>query len=259
MLPWTLLGTICVLLAVPDVLAVKSHDFKTCSQSGFCRRGRALSARAKESQSTWNSPYSIDAKSVAISPNNASVVAAVKSALYPHIKFELELRIHEDGVVRVRMDEVDGLRKRYDEAASWALISEPIVSQEIKWTAGKKDFRSVYGAKKELEVIVTYEPLRVILLRNAQVQVVLNGQGLLHMEHFRSKTPVETKTEEAPAEPEEGVDVDSDAQVPLKAVNPHAWFEGQEEDAYWEESFSSWTDSKPKGKHVIMSKSTVST
>ena len=256
MLPWTLLGILCSLFTVQDALAVKSQDFKTCSQSGFCRRGRALSARAKEAKSSWKSPYSIDSSSVAISHDQASVKAAVKSSLYPDIKFELEVRVHNDGVVRVRMDEVDGLRKRYDEAASWALISEPVVSKSVQWSAGKKDIRVTYGDKKEHEVVVVHEPLRIMLLRDGKVQVDLNGQGLLHMEHFRSKTPEVTKTEEAAAVPEEGVDEEaSDAQVPMQAPeetepNPRAWFEGDSEDAYWEETFSSWTDSKPKGMHL---------
>jgi alpha 1,3-glucosidase len=140
MQPWTLVGVLSLLLAVPDALAVKSHDFKTCSQAGFCRRGRALSARAAEAKA-WKSPYSVDVSSIAITPDKAVFTAGVHSSLYPDIHFGLELRVHEDGVVRVRLDEVNGLRKRYDEAASWALIAEPKISQDITWTAGKKDIR----------------------------------------------------------------------------------------------------------------------
>lgn len=244
------LGILVLSLAVPTTYSLKAHDFKTCSQSGFCRRGRALSARAKEAGSKWTSPYSIDLSTLAIASDQATFTAGVKSSLYPEINFGLELRVHEDGVVRVRMDEVGGLRKRYDEAASWALISEPTISKEIKWKAGKKDIRAVYGKKKENEVVVTFEPLRVALLRNGKEQVVLNGQGLFHMEHFRNK--IESTPTEEPA-PQEGEEVVADeAQAVFKAekpVNAQAWFEGDEEDGYWEETFSSWTDSKPKGAH----------
>jgi alpha 1,3-glucosidase len=245
MKPWTLLGVLSLLLSVPDALAVKSNDFKTCSQAGFCRRGRALSTRAAEAKSAWKSPYSIDAQSIAITPNKAVFTAGVKSALYPDINFGLELRVHDDGVVRVRMDEVNGLRKRYDEAASWALIAEPQISQDITWTAGKKDIRAKYGNN---EVVVAFEPLKISLLRGGKEQVVLNGQGLLHMEHFRSKVVAETKTEEAEPEPEEGL-VEESEQVVMDApeVNHRAWFEGDKEDDWWEERFSTWTDTKPKG------------
>jgi len=233
---WSFLGFLTLLL-VNQSLAFKAHDFKTCSQSGFCRRGRALSARAKEAKTSWVSPYSVDPSSIGISTNQAVFTAAIKSSLYPAIKFGLEVRIQEDGVARVRMDEVGGLRKRYDETASWSLTAEPSISRDIKWIPGKEDIRAVYGEKKDIEVVVTYVPLRVSLIRNGREQVVLNGQGLLHMEHFRTKV-------EQPA----AVEGDSADQVVIKAENPRAWFEGDTEDALWEETFSTWTDSKPKGK-----------
>ena len=243
---WSLLGLFTLLL-VNQSLAFKPHDFKTCSQSGFCRRGRALSARAKEAETTWVSPYSIDQSSIGISTNQAVFTAAVKSSLYPAINFGLEVRIHEDGVARVRMDEVGGLRKRYDEASSWSLIAEPSISQNIKWVQGKKDIRAVYGEKKDIEVVVTYAPLRVSLLRNGKEQVVLNGQGLLHMEHFRTKEATMEQPEEV-----EGGGANDEAQVVIEAaMKRNAWFEGDTEDAFWEETFSSWTDSKPKGKIIF--------
>ncbi|KAJ3857710.1 glycoside hydrolase family 31 protein [Lentinula lateritia] len=237
-------GSFYTLLALPHALAVKSQDFKTCSQSGFCRRGRALAARAQEAQSSWKSPYTVDPSSIVISPEDSTVKAAVKSSLYPEIKFGLELRIHDDGVVRVLLDEVDGLKKRYDEAASWALVSEPKLSKGIRWAAGKKELRAVFGEKNDIEVAVNYDPLRVRLRRGGEDQIVLNGRGLLHMEHFRSQILQETPEEVASDENAEGQEV-------LQVENVRAWFEGDSEDAYWEEKFSSWTDSKPKGPESL--------
>jgi len=151
------------------------------------------------------------------------------------VNFGLDVRLHEDGVVRVRMDEVGGLRKRYDEAASWALVQEPRVNRQIAWTVGKSAVRAVYGEKKNIEVIIEFEPLKVTLFQDGVEQVVLNSRGLLHMEHFR------TKEDSKPA-----VITDGDAQTVVQ-VNPAAWFEGDEQDDWWEETWSTWTDSKPKG------------
>jgi mannosyl-oligosaccharide alpha-1,3-glucosidase len=239
---WSLLGFFTLLL-VNQSWAFKPQDFKTCSHSGFCRRGRALSARAKAAEN-WVSPYTVDQSSIGISANQAVFKAAVKSSLHPDINFSLEVRIQEDGVARVRMDEVGGLRKRYDEAASWSLIAEPTISQDIKWIKGEKDIRAVYGEKKDIQVVVAYEPLHISLLRNGKEQIVLNGQGLLHMEHFRQKEV-------------EGDSTDDEAQVVIKTEKAksgksNAWFEGDTEDAFWEETFSSWTDSKPKGKIKLL-------
>src|SRR4051794_30526495 len=110
---------------VQPLLAVKEHDFKKCHQSGFCKRGRALSERATTAGKSWNSPYSIDSSSISFSSSHAAFTAPVKSALYPDIRFELKVSILKDGVARIQMDEVNGLRKRYNEATQWALIAEP--------------------------------------------------------------------------------------------------------------------------------------
>ncbi|KAF9816794.1 hypothetical protein IEO21_03874 [Rhodonia placenta] len=236
------LSSLLVLVAVPAALAVKTQDFKTCTQAAFCRRGRALSARAQENPS-WSSPYSIDPSTISVLPGQASFTAGVKSLLYPDVKFGLDVRVHKDGVVRVRMDEVNGLRKHYDEAASWALIAEPDISPEIKWSVGKSDVRAVYGDKKDIEVVVAFQPLKVTLLRDGKEQVVLNGRGLLHMEHFRTK---ESAEEKLPVEQPQG----DDSQVVMQ-VNSRAWFEGETEDGYWEEQFGSWTDTKPKGPESL--------
>ncbi len=111
----------------------------------------------------------------------------VKSSIYPEVKFKLDLQVLQDGVVRVRMDEVDGLRQRYNEASSWALISEPSVSKQVQWTVAKSDVRAVYGTKKDISVVVEFNPLKITLLRGGKEEIVLNGDGLLHMEHFRNK------------------------------------------------------------------------
>ncbi|EAU91748.1 alpha glucosidase [Coprinopsis cinerea okayama7 len=241
-------SAVSLLLVVHEATAFKAHDFKTCSQSGFCRRGRALSARAKDAGSSWKSPYSVDPSTISVVDGEAVFKAGVKSSLYPEINFGLEVRIQEDGVVRARMDEVGGLRKRYDEAASWALIAEPKISKDIRWTVGKMDIRAKYGPKKDVEVVVDFEPLKLTVYRGGKEQVVVNGQGLFHMEHFRNKA------EPAAIESSSSDDAQptDEAQAVLEPpVNPRAWFEGDQEDALWEETFGTWTDTKPKGPESL--------
>ena len=231
--------SLLLLSLTPPSLAFKAGDFKVCSQSGFCRRGRALADRAKNNAATWHSPYSVDSKSLSLASDRASLTAAVKSELYPDIKFSLEVRVHEDGVVRVRMDEVDGLKKRYDEASKWALAAEPSISTHIRWKVDTSAARAVFGQKAEHEVVLEFKPLRVVLNKNGREQVVVNGRGLLHMEHFRNKIVEEPEVESS--------EENSESQEVFKVTNPNGWFEGDSEDAYWEETFGSWADSKPKG------------
>lgn len=227
------------LFFVQPLFALKTADWKTCSQSAFCRRGRALAVRASESKD-WISPYSVDASSITVSPQDASVTASVISSIYPDIKFTLDVQVLTDGVVRVRMDEKDGLRKRYNEAASWALIKEPEISKDIKWTVGKKDVRAEFD---DVTAVIQLQPLKVSLLRKGKEEIVLNDGGLLHMEHFRTKEQEQPQIE-APPEGEEGAQAVLEQET--ETVNPAAWFEG-EEDGWWEETFKSWKDSKPKG------------
>lgn len=234
------LSVFVALLVSASTLAFKPESFKTCSQSGFCRRGRALSARAHATGESWHSPYYIVPSSVLPDPTDAFFTAVVKSTVYPHLSFSLEVRAHEDGVVRVRMDEVAGLRGHYNEAASWALVRDPPLSKSshVKWLVGKSETRTKYGSQgTTFEVVVQHNPLKVTFYKNGEEQVVLNGRGLLHMEHFRMKQDTQPpQIEGAEAE-----------QVPFH-VNNAAWFEGEQQDAWWEETWSTWTDSKPKGK-----------
>ena len=234
------LSLLVALLVSTSTLAFKRDSFKTCDQSGFCRRGRALSARALAADESWQSPYYIDPSSILRDDTDAFFSAIVKSTIYPDVKFSLEVRAHEDGVIRVQMDEVDGLRKHYNEAASWALVRDPPLSKlgHVRWLVGKDDTRARYGWKgASFEVVVQYNPLKVTFYTNGEEQVVLNGRGLLHMEHFRTK-------QDSPQN--EGAEAE---QVPL-SVNNAAWFEGEQQDAWWEETWSTWTDSKPKGNEL---------
>ena len=240
------LSVLVALLASTSTLAFKRDSFKTCDQSGFCRRGRALSARALAAES-WQSPYYIDPSSVLRDPTDAFFTAIVKSTLYPHVQFSLQVRAHEDGVIRVQMDEVAS--RHYNEAASWALVRDPPLStsSHVRWLVGKDETRTRYGGQgTTFEVVVQYNPLKVTFYKNGEEQVVLNGRGLLHMEHFRTK-------QEPPQI--EGAEAE---QVPFH-VYEAAWFEGEQQDAWWEETWSTWTDSKPKGNtprrtyHIVSS------
>lgn len=231
---------------LPAVFAVKSQDFKTCADAGFCRRGRALASRSNEAGSNWKSPYSIDSASIVT--DVGSLTAAVKSSLYPDVKFTLKVRIDDNDVARIYMDEVDGLRKRYDETAAWALVEQPNLGQ-VEWMQGKKDIRAQFGEKKQLELRVSYDPLKIVLLRNGKEEIVLNGGGLLHMEHFRVKEDIpeaEGNGSDNSSHTEEGQAAEPESQHTLQ-VNPRAWFEGENQDAWWSEQFRTWTDSKPKG------------
>ncbi|GAA6001422.1 hypothetical protein JCM10207_006659 [Rhodosporidiobolus poonsookiae] len=227
---------------LPPVSAVKRHDFKTCQQSGFCSRNRALADRADAAGNLWTSPYSLSDPSFA----SGSFSADVSNALFPNIRFSLEVRLHDNGLARVIMDEVGGLRQRYNEAAKWALEKEPSVSDN-GWTYSSTDSESTLkAADGHNEVRVQHNPLVVTFLRDGQPHVVLNERSLLNMEHFRVKAVGEQPDELVVQDPEH-----PDEQRVVVKDEAFPGFLPPNEDGMWEESFSGKADSKPKGPESL--------
>ncbi|BGP48447.1 glucosidase II [Rhodotorula kratochvilovae] len=243
--PALVASLLLVISRLPTSRAVKRHDFKTCSQSGFCSRNRALADRAQEAGQAWSSPYALAAP-----PQFAhgSLSAAVTNALFPNIKFSLEVRFQKDGTARVLMDEVDGLRQRYNEAARWALDKVPQVDIDDQHYTVRhgKGFTTVKYVGGHNEVRLDHAPLTVTFLRDGQPHVVLNERRLFNMEHFRVKTVGEQPEElvvQDPAHPEEQLVIVKDEAFP--------GFLPPNEDGMWEETFGGKTDSKPKGPESL--------
>ncbi|GAA5875927.1 hypothetical protein JCM8547_008350 [Rhodosporidiobolus lusitaniae] len=239
-----LVSSLLLIALLPLASAVKRHDFKTCSQSGFCSRNRALAERAGEAGDRWSSPYEV----VNSSFSAGSLTASLKNALFPQIAFSFEVRLHENGVARVIVDEVNGLRQRYNEAAKWAVETEPAVqTDEDNYKVDISPARtSVTYAGGRHEVRVEHKPVLVTFLRDGQPHLVLNERGLFNMEHFRVKQvggePEELVVQD-PEHPEEQLVVIQDEAFP--------GFLPPNEDGMWEETFTSKRDSKPKGPESL--------
>lgn len=230
-LSWHRLGLVALTFTlVLSTLAVKRHDFKTCDQSGFCKRNRALADRSRHDG--WLSPYTISAPTFA----GGKLSAQVTNEVYPSAKFRLDVTFQADGVARVQMDEVDGLRQRYNEAANWTL--EPSTQPDtltsdanFQPTFDPNQTRIKYNSGR-FELVIDHSPIKLTFLRDGTPHVVVNEGGLLNMEHFRMK-PV--------GEGDEGV-----AEKVTHDNYPH--FVADEEIGEWEESFGGKKDSKPKGE-----------
>jgi alpha 1,3-glucosidase len=223
--------------------AVKHEDFKTCSQSSFCRRLRSIGTRQSESPKSFTSPYSLG-EPVAASSGEASWTWPLRSGLYAEINFELRVDVLSEGngIVRVRADEVDSKTpwKRYNETAKWALINEnPPISSSSAVTLSTSKGVDTITYNDGLTLKIERNPFKLTQLRNGKPEIVLNDRSLFHMEHFRIKE-LEVK-EEVMSEGE---------QMVLKGGEmDRSWFEEHDKDMF-EEKFRTWTDSKPKGKLV---------
>jgi len=227
-------------------LGVKHEDFKTCSQSSFCRRLRSIGTRQSEAPKTFSSPYSLG-EPIA-STNEASWTWPLQSGLYPGISFELRVDVLAEGggIVRVRADEVGSTTpwKRYNETAKWVLVNEnPAISTSSAVKLSSSRGVDTIAYNDGLSIQVERYPFKLTQLRNGKPEIVLNDRSLFHMEHFRNKEL--EKQEEILSEGE---------QVVLKGGEmDRSWFEEHDKDMF-EEKFRSWTDSKPKGTFSLDSR-----
>lgn len=207
-------------LSIYGISGVDRNNFKTCDQSGFCKRLRGL--KPEKSQ------YSLNVDTVIVHGNvlSAEVVTvdieSEKKTVLWH--YALKLSALADGTFRVEIDEADPLYPRY--RTQLALDGEPkadglkLVSNE----QGKLTLINNQGHK----VVITSEPLKFEFLDLAgDVAVVLNENSQLLVEPLRVRR-------EKVAEDEE---------------NPNAL--DVEDETAWSENFKSHHDSKPRGNEAV--------
>ncbi|RUS82149.1 hypothetical protein EGW08_010083 [Elysia chlorotica] len=232
----------CLLLAVLfcTCLGVHRENFRTCDQSGFCKRHRSLQP--------GNSDYVVQASSLRLSKTSLMVdVLNTKS----DVRFLLQVYGLQHGIFRVKLVEAEPIRQRYEIPIGVTLVAEPEqaelvyhgeVSGQLKFSLGDN------------QMVINTNPLRIDFLINNEPVSSLNAQGLLKFEHTQEKKgwfssrvsslfsfvsqPFRAKKEET----EEGVEGEEGA------VQEDEKPSDDERDAgMWEETFKGFTDSKPNG------------
>ncbi|XP_063898479.1 neutral alpha-glucosidase AB isoform X1 [Helicoverpa armigera] len=207
-----------VVLALSGSDGVDKNNFKTCDQSGFCKRLRGF--KPEKSQYTLNlDTVVVHGNALSAEVNTVDTTTQEKTVLW---HYALRLSALSDGTFRVELDEADPLYPRY--RTLLALKGEPkadglkLVSNEN----GKLTVTNSQGHK----VIITAEPLKLEFVNLAgDVAVVLNDNGQLVVE------PLRVKKERIDDEDTNIVEV--------------------EEEGTWGENFKSHHDSKPRGNEAI--------
>jgi alpha 1,3-glucosidase len=207
--------------------AVKKEDFKTCSQSSFCKRNRAL-ADSAAADAQWTSPYTLVKDSIRFSNN--FMTADIHNTDTNNV-LVMELQVLSDNTVRVRMDEKSPIRPRYKDHAQFTLVDDAKPIKPFK--SGKNTdgiVKITLDAEGTRKVLVTPSPLRVDFLLNEEPVVTLNDRGFFNIEHLRTKETHKPKM--VMQKNEDGTETE---------------VESEDEKGIWEETFKSWTDSKPHG------------
>ncbi|KAL0258999.1 glucosidase II [Diplodia seriata] len=241
-----LFTTLCVLFTPAEM--VKHELFKTCNQSGFCKRNRDFADNAQSLATNWQSPYNLDPASVTFAKGQLSATVLKKVNGQDDVRLPLTVTFLESGTARFTLDEEKrqkgdielrhdskARKERYNEAEKWTIVGglEVSTGAAISSEADDGTTKIVYGPAGKYEAVIKHSPLAVDFKRDGKTQVQFNERGLLNLEHWRPKIEKEKK------EGEEGA---AEEAAPESAEDESTW---------WDESFGGNTDSKPRGPESI--------
>ena len=221
---------------------VKHDNFKTCEQSGFCKRNRAYADNVATLGNTWASPYTLDPNSVRIGHGyvTGTVLKSLKSGGQA-VQLPVKVAFLESGVARVTIDELKRQQKdielrhgsqarkeRYNEAAAWALVTYGEPDNSFSSESRQEETIVRYGPKQRYRAVIRHNPFSIDFFRDDELHIKLNGKGLMNIEHWRPRVEnVEQK--------------EGEKRIP----------EGEDESTWWEETFGGNTDSKPRGPESV--------
>lgn len=235
-------------------VSVKHENFKTCDQSGFCKRNR-LYADTALSTANWEAPYSLDRSSINF--NNGILTGTVYKKLAnsaESVRLPVKISFYESGVARVTIDEErrqkgqielrhdSKIRKeRYNEAEQWSIVGGTTLSAgaALSKDTEKGTTKVVYGPASTFEAVIHHSPFSIEWLRDGETQISFNDRGLMNLEHWRKKV------EKKEPEQKEG---EGEAEGTAEQKEDKS---GEEESTWWEESFGGNTDTKPRGPEAV--------
>ena len=236
------------------LVTVKHENFKTCDQSGFCKRNRAYADNAAAQGNSWKAPYTLSASTVKIQRGlvTGTLLKTLAEGERP-IQFDLTINFQEKGVARITIDEVkrkkgdielrhgsQARKERYNEVSDWALVQTPKLDASIEASSSADETFVKYGPNNTYSAVIQHKPFGINFIRDKEVHVKLNAQGLLNLEHWRPKIEKEKPTEEEIKEGEE-----------KKEPEPAIEEPGEDESTWWDETFGGNTDSKPRGPESV--------
>ena len=240
-------------LLILFTVMVKHENFKTCDQSGFCKRNRALADSATAQGASWISPYRVDSRTLTVKDGQVTgtIFKDIEGSAEP-IRLPLVISFLRSGAVRVTIDEAkrqtgdiqlrhesQARKERYNEASTWALVGGLSLGSSRASSFNQESTTIQYGPDKKSQAVIRHSPFMIDFIRDDQVHITLNGKGLMNLEHWRPQVP---KVQEEAKESERA----EEAGKPTPEAG-----NGVDESTWWEETFGGNTDSKPRGPESI--------
>ncbi|GFY77929.1 neutral alpha-glucosidase AB [Trichonephila inaurata madagascariensis] len=203
----------------PYIECVDRSLFKTCEQSGFCKRHRATEPR--------QSPYYLEMSSFKIYPTRLEGVIINSQN---GVMLKLDLVALQNNMFQLKASELNPIRPRYE--AREALVGE---LEEANLEVISQDSDKIVVGFGPNKVVLNGSPFRADVYTGDQLLVSANARGLMKFEHYRPKSKGK------PAEEGEEQQNEMQQQPPLS----------QDEEPFketlWEETFKGHTDTKPNG------------
>ena len=218
-------------------MTVKHENFKTCSQSGFCKRNRAYADDVSAKGSSWSPPYELDPSSIHFKDSQLQGIIVKTTTKNEKVRLPLTVSFLESGAARVVIDEEQRLKgqidlqhnsqarkERYNEAEKWAIVGGLELSKSATLNANTEEgvTKVLYGPGSSFQAVIRHTPFDVEFQRDGETHVQFNKKGYMNLEHWRPKT-----------NPADGDDNQED------------------ESTWWEETFGGDTDSKPRGPESV--------
>uniref|UniRef100_A0A674MGN5 Glucosidase II alpha subunit n=1 Tax=Takifugu rubripes TaxID=31033 RepID=A0A674MGN5_TAKRU len=204
-------------LCLTGTWAVEKSNFKTCDQSAFCKRQRALIP--------GESPYRALLETMELT-NTRLTLQLINDK--NKVRLLLELYRLQGNMTRVKINELKPLKPRFE-------VPDVL---KIKVT----DF-SIFLSLSQ-RVILSARPFRLDIMEGREVLMSLNSRGLLAFEHLRIRKDtalgsfcLSFKLLVTPF-------------IPLLPKQT-AKEDGKDEEGMWEETFKTFVDSKPNGPTAI--------
>uniref|UniRef100_A0A9J8D284 Glucosidase II alpha subunit b n=1 Tax=Cyprinus carpio carpio TaxID=630221 RepID=A0A9J8D284_CYPCA len=166
-----LLSVVCVSLFFSSTFAVDRGNFKTCDQSAFCKRQRAL----KPGQS----PYRALLETLELSDSRLTL-----QLINDNNKVHLLLELYrlQGNMTRVKINELKPLKPRFE--VPDVLIAEPPTEPLSVLSKDDNGVVLSLGAENQ-RLIVSARPFRLDIMEGPEVLLSLNSRGLLAFEHLR--------------------------------------------------------------------------
>ncbi|KAL4660010.1 neutral alpha-glucosidase AB-like isoform X1 [Arapaima gigas] len=242
-LSWLL--AICVALVPSGIQAVDRSNFKTCSQSSFCKRMRDIPP--------GQSPYRALLETLELSNTRLTLQLINDNN---KVRLLLELYRLQGNMTRLKINELKPLRPRFE--VPDVLIADP-PTEPLSLVSQDEGGVVLSLGSDARHVVVSAQPFRLDIVEGPRVLLSVNSRGLLAFEHQRPRKDTLSKISNTVSSMWDTIknifssNNENDSEEGEVADDPENENDEKEEDQpdMWEETFKSHTDSKPNGPTAI--------